>query len=241
MYTFDGIDQWVLSNFSYRNLPAVYPFFLIITMLGEALLWIVALAGYLLVGREKKIAAALLIALAFSVIINDDLKVIIQRPRPERPALGEFLSYKSYSFPSGHAQTAFLIAAFLAAFLARRYGIIAYGLATAVALSRLYLDVHYFTDVVAGALAGIAIAWLALYALRLAGLYEMKGLISNGASKHVKTDESVIRLASLIVIAGFILALGASLLASPVASLAICSLAYLVLLVILSRSEKSRA
>jgi undecaprenyl-diphosphatase len=65
------------------------------------------------------------------------------------------------SFPSGHACNAFMVAAFLAQrFRRKRYGL--YGLATLVALSRIYLGVHYPSDVLVGAGLGLSITWLVL-------------------------------------------------------------------------------
>ena len=65
------------------------------------------------------------------------------------------------SFPSGHACSAFMIATLLAErFRRRRY--IFYGLATLVALSRIYLGVHYPSDVIVGACLGLIITWLML-------------------------------------------------------------------------------
>jgi undecaprenyl-diphosphatase len=62
----------------------------------------------------------------------------------------------SASFPSGHATTAFAAAALVGAFHPR-FRIPLYGVATLVALSRVYLGVHFWLDVVAGSALGIAI------------------------------------------------------------------------------------
>jgi undecaprenyl-diphosphatase len=65
------------------------------------------------------------------------------------------------SFPSGHASNAFMIAALLADRLGRgRYGW--YGMASLVALSRIYLGVHYPSDVLVGSCLGLSVTWLML-------------------------------------------------------------------------------
>ena len=65
------------------------------------------------------------------------------------------------SFPSGHASNAFMIAALLADRLRRvRYGL--YGMAALVALSRIYLGVHYPSDVLVGSCLGLSVTWLML-------------------------------------------------------------------------------
>ena len=91
------------------------------------------------------------------------LKPLVARPRPYSyfpdmtllvPALSD------YSFPSGHSFASF--AASTALFLHHRApGIAAYALAVVIAFSRLYLYVHFPTDVLAGILLGILCGWLA--------------------------------------------------------------------------------
>jgi undecaprenyl-diphosphatase len=66
------------------------------------------------------------------------------------------------SFPSGHAGNAFMVVALLAERL-RRKRYIFYGLAALVALSRIYLGVHYASDVIVGACLGLAITWFMLF------------------------------------------------------------------------------
>jgi undecaprenyl-diphosphatase len=66
------------------------------------------------------------------------------------------------SFPSGHSCNAFMIAALFADRL-RRKRYIFYGLASLVALSRIYLGVHYPSDVIIGACLGLVITWFMLY------------------------------------------------------------------------------
>jgi undecaprenyl-diphosphatase len=65
------------------------------------------------------------------------------------------------SFPSGHATNAFMVAALLAERV-RRKRFAFYGLATLIALSRIYLGVHYPSDVVMGGCLGLTTTWLML-------------------------------------------------------------------------------
>jgi membrane-associated phospholipid phosphatase len=71
----------------------------------------------------------------------------------------------SRSFPSGHTTTSFACATVLA-FLVPRAAPFAYVLAAAIGYSRLYVGVHWPTDVVAGAALGVATALLLLAAVR---------------------------------------------------------------------------
>lgn len=97
--------------------------------------------------------------LATSVIITYILKNIIQRSRP----LVEILIQKTgYSFPSGHTTLAFAVLPLLnKEFPKLKYLWISF--ATLIAFSRLYLGIHFPSDVIAGAIIGYLIGNLILY------------------------------------------------------------------------------
>ena len=89
--------------------------------------------------------------------LNTAIKLLVRRPRPELPGLPALTGTPTQlSFPSAHASTSFA-----GALAYSRLGLprpALYGLATGLALSRLYLGVHYPSDVLAGALLGSAVA-----------------------------------------------------------------------------------
>ncbi len=111
--------------------------------------------------REKRIAGVVLLAgLTLGFYIIFPLKNWIARPRPFMTLTGVHLIERArdFSFPSGHAATAFMAAAILSGFF-KRYSVLFYLLAVAIAFSRVYMGVHYVSDVVAGALLGSAIGY----------------------------------------------------------------------------------
>jgi undecaprenyl-diphosphatase len=118
--------------------------------------------------RRLPVAAALSTAAYLaSSGISELLKRAFERPRPSLvdPALHPLVAVPdSYSMPSGHAATAFG-AAVAVALVHPRTRLPLVGLAALVALSRVWLGVHYLTDALAGAALGSAVAvllWLAV-------------------------------------------------------------------------------
>jgi membrane-associated phospholipid phosphatase len=89
--------------------------------------------------------------------LNTTLKLTVRRPRPQLPGLPPLTSTPTrLSFPSAHASTSFAGARLYA-----RLGLPAaplYALAAGLACSRLYLGVHYPSDILAGAVLGSAVA-----------------------------------------------------------------------------------
>ncbi|HEY3274392.1 MAG TPA: phosphatase PAP2 family protein [Methanocella sp.] len=231
-------DRTIGEALNRQVLPAYYWFFSTITWLGSASLWLLILAGCIVINRWRKIASVLFIVILFSMVVNEDIKEIVQRIRPGDVVVGGYFVAHSYSFPSGHTQTAFVIATVLSAFLARRYNVITYLLAAAVGMSRIYLGVHYLTDVVAGAAVGIVLGVLAVYCLEKLGLYDGDGMFeiaprskgkATGSGWH---DKRVIRYAALILLAGYLAANLAFYLPDYTLSLVAIGIMYILLLLL---------
>ncbi len=123
--------------------------------------WLVSgLAGSALGGAPRRRGwQRALAVVAGTYVANTLLKLAVRRERPELPGLPPLTSTPThFSFPSAHTATSFA-----GARLYSRLGLPAgplYGLAGALALSRLYLGVHYPSDVLAGAALGTATARL---------------------------------------------------------------------------------
>jgi membrane-associated phospholipid phosphatase len=102
-------------------------------------------------------------SIAASALVTYGLKSIVKRQRPflSHPELIPAESATSASFPSGHTSMAFATATSLSIAYPKWYVIVpAYLWAGSVGYSRMYLGVHYPTDVAAGALVGAGSAWL---------------------------------------------------------------------------------
>ena len=151
-------------------------FFKIVTWAGNSALLLVvvgALAAVFVRRGRANDALVLILALGGAGVINALLKLVFQRPRPELA----FVHLETYSYPSGHAAVATATYTTLAFVLARRAGVLrtiaiasaAIVLIALVGFSRLYLGVHYLSDVMAGTCFGLAWASLCLIAYTLYG------------------------------------------------------------------------
>ena len=103
--------------------------------------------------------------IAFAVTLGETyaLKYLVNRPRPylTHPDLKNVTTEGTPSFPSGHTSSVFSIATSLSVNYPKWYVIVpAYTWAAATGYSRMYLNVHYPSDVLVGALLGSGTAWL---------------------------------------------------------------------------------
>ncbi|WP_019142701.1 bifunctional DedA family/phosphatase PAP2 family protein [Noviherbaspirillum massiliense] len=164
------VDVQVTNWFHERATPSVTQFMLAVSHLNGP----VAIPIYLLVAtlyfiwkRSWYWFTCLLVTVPSGALLNVLMKYAFQRARPsfEHP----ILTLNSYSFPSGHASGSTLFFGLLAAYLVSqtsswrwRVAIVlsTFALVALVSLSRMYLGVHYLSDVLAG--MAEAVAWLAL-------------------------------------------------------------------------------
>ena len=167
--------DWTILHFIQEHIvsPTLNPVMVGVSQAGnKALIWV--LAGLFLLTRKKyrKQGIILLLALlAGQVVSNLLVKNLVQRSRPcwIDPTVRLLIEVpKDYSFPSGHSMFS-AIGASLLTWTDRRLGFLAIPLAGLIVFSRLYLYVHFPTDVLAGVVVGLSIAFAAIYLARKYG------------------------------------------------------------------------
>ncbi|MBQ8506079.1 MAG: phosphatase PAP2 family protein [Clostridia bacterium] len=138
-----------------------------ITMLGDhGYFWIALTLLLLIFKKTRKAAACSALAMIFTLlVVNICIKPLAGRVRPYEVIEGLTIlvaKESEFSFPSGHSANSLSCAWPLFRMLPKKYGVPALVLAVLIALSRLYVGVHYPTDVIAGIAIGIALAELAM-------------------------------------------------------------------------------
>lgn len=161
----DGnILLWIQQNV---RQPWLTPIMKAVTALGDfGLIWIILTIILLIRRSSRGIGAQCALSLIFSsIIVNLVLKLIVARTRPYEVVPGLTLLVQrawDYSFPSGHAAASFSAAWIIFRKAPRKYGIPALVLAALISFSRLYVGIHYPTDVVCGILVGLFCAWMTM-------------------------------------------------------------------------------
>lgn len=165
-----GILDFIQANLRCGLLDTVMP---LITKLGDGgILWICCSLLLLIYPKTRKVGAVMAVSLALEALFcNVLLKPLVARIRPYDVNFNVQLLIprpKDFSFPSGHTGASF--AAVSALFFCRsRFSISALVMAVLIGFSRLYLYVHYPTDVLAGVLIGIVFGWLGNMLVKVAG------------------------------------------------------------------------
>ena len=159
-------------------------FFVILSYLGETRTIAILCLLLLLLPSRKRLGLPVTILTITSALLNLIIKVIIMRTRPQGFFLSEeTLLYSmptSYSFPSGHAQTANIFYLSLTLFSLKYYKtnwapivstVLIVLFCTLMCFARLYLGVHFFSDILAGLSLMIFLLSLCLYIVRYTNLY----------------------------------------------------------------------
>ena len=149
------VYNYISNNIINKNRTEIVK---VITNITSPIMVIITALILVLAIKDKKIKISLVINLLGITIINNLIKVIIARPRPE---INKLVTETGYSFPSGHSITSMVFYGYLV-YLTYKYinnkkikiPLIIFLIPT-IGLSRIYLGVHYASDVLCGFLLGI--------------------------------------------------------------------------------------
>ena len=147
--------------------PSITPIAIVITSLGGAIVIVALAIDVLILVKNRKISFSILLNLLIATVLNLILKNIVQRPRPDEYRL---ITETGYSFPSGHSMISMAFYGYLI-YLTYKYLknkklkiiliTILSILIILIGITRIYLGVHYTSDVIAGFL--ISVCYLIIY------------------------------------------------------------------------------
>lgn len=164
------VDAAVATGIAQARTEPFTAFFSLVTELGDVWFTIFAaslICVFLYTSWQKRFVPELLLISIGSALTVWGLKLLFALPRPTDPIA--LLALDSFSFPSGHAAAAATLYGFLLWMMLGTgktdrirtlFAGIFFALIILVGLSRLYLGVHYLTDVIAGYVVGFA--WVAI-------------------------------------------------------------------------------
>ena len=161
-----GILLWIQEHL---RMPVLNEIMIGITTMGnEGIFWIAVAIVLLIFKKTRKAGIQCAIAMLLTLlVVNITLKPAIARTRPYDliEGLNIIISRPhDFSFPSGHAANSFSCAWVMLRRLPKKLGVPALILAVLIAFSRLYVGVHFPTDVLGGAAIAIILAEIGMFA-----------------------------------------------------------------------------
>ena len=156
MSMFSQFDYYVLiflNSFSFLD-----PFMLFVSLKFDYFLFLILAALFYYRGRQETILFLALLVSSWALALA--LKPVFEVPRPE--AVRFVTCTTGYSMPSGHSLMSFALATFLHP-RAGKYKLLVWAFAIIVSLSRIFIGVHYPSDVIVGALIGCIAGLFWLY------------------------------------------------------------------------------
>ncbi len=171
MVWIQSLDSFILTGLrGFICVPWMDKPMIFISQLGDrGLIWIALTILFFLIGNKNNSYRSGGIILALSLAVNTLFCNILLKPMVGRMRPYDLLGYDilvprlhDFSFPSGHTAASFAAATAIYT-LNKKWGMVAYIFATLMGFSRLYLGVHFPTDVLAGAFTGWVAAKSAIY------------------------------------------------------------------------------
>lgn len=170
-----GVDQWVLTWMVDHRDPALTAFAIAVTNIGSpaavAVLTVLSSAAVWWISSSVRPAVVIAATVAGAGAASTVLKLAVAAQRPPRSV--QLLAETDHAFPSGHVTGTLALLGIVAAIAGRRTGAavravlacFVAGVVLLIAVTRLYLGVHWLTDVLGGALLGglaVVLGWLLL-------------------------------------------------------------------------------
>ena len=163
VFSFDRSFLLWIHQFANPQFDRIFLFFTALDDPPTVVTIFIITIAWLVMKRRYSDGIRFTIVCAGGVLINQVMKLFFAKPRPE--LWYRLITETSFSFPSGHAVGSMVVYGFIAYILAKemqQHKHIVYAAASlliiAIGLSRLYLGVHYPTDIIAG--YGIGFIWL---------------------------------------------------------------------------------
>ncbi len=159
-----------------------------ITRLGDnGTLWIVLTVLFLVLNKTRRVGLTSAVALIITFLtVNLGIKNAVARTRPYEVIDGLINLVEKqhdFSFPSGHSAHAFAVGVVILIMMPKKFGVPIFIISILMAYSRLYIGVHYPSDVIAGALIGTIIAFLSIFIVnKLSQLWEKR-------NKEIEAEE----------------------------------------------------
>lgn len=176
-----GFDLGIMTAIHSHASPALMHIMFTFTDIGSAgpvFALLAATLAWLLLAHRRRDAAGLVVTVVAALALNQVLKVVFQRQRPTVPwALAH---ERNFSFPSGHAMMGIVVFGMFAYLLYRHLRsrvasvfdiVVAAVLVIGIGLSRVYIGVHYPTDILGGWLGGGI--WLVSAILAMEALHRL--------------------------------------------------------------------
>ncbi len=187
------LDRWVQNQILYFQTPFVTTFMKIVTRFGSGLIILIgSVFGIIYFYLNRKFAELViyLVTIIGGSVLVLVLKDAIHRPRPV--VLVPLLHVQGWSFPSGHAMMSVVFWGIATYFLIRHqnswnirvFFVLALGfLISLISFSRLYLQVHYLSDIIGGISGGLL--WL-VFAITALEVYQRKSIRKENSVKKNK-------------------------------------------------------
>ena len=173
----EGFDNFIYQSVSFFRCSFLDNYFIFITKFANALIIVFVVLIFLLITRNRY-GVFLLVSSIDAVIMTTLIKVVVKRVRPEELRL---ISQGGYSFPSGHSMMSICVYGYLL-YLAIKHiknkiikilvSSILFLVILSIGVSRIYVGVHFASDVLAGFSLGISYLCLLIYVLEK---YEVQG------------------------------------------------------------------